>query len=113
MESTGIVYGGPVAVGDSSIRDAQARIGATSDGVFYRTAILVRGGVAESIDIIHADGTLLARLNISATSQEYPSIDVITLDNRRQSIRVWRDGRTLHEFENPTSMTSVIFSRRE
>lgn len=75
------IHLGRVFAGDPKIYDAQASIGSTDDGTFYRTAILCHDDRSESFDIIAQDeyGKMyhLARINVHGHGS-WPSVEVFS-----------------------------------
>lgn len=91
-------------------RDAQVPVGFTFDGTFYRTAVMCRTGITESIDIISPTGEHLARININTS--DYPSVEVFT--DLESSVEVNEQGKILSRTEiiYPEKTTTIIVIER-
>lgn len=69
----------------SNSKKALTLVGTRDDGTFQRTAIFMKAGSTESIDIVAADGTLFCRINVSEFEDgNRGNVDVI-LEPARQS----------------------------
>lgn len=97
-------------VSTMGLRDIQASIGSTSDDSFVRSAIMCAPDRTTSIDIIDADGSLLARLNIRG-HDSHKSIDIIS--DEQYAVEVQRLGRPVVRRtavpDAPNAVVMVLF----
>ena len=106
------IHDGHITMGDPKLVDAQTSIGATDDGIFYRTAILCQPQRVESFDIIGTtpDGKQyhLARINVQGFGN-WPSVEVFSdLEGR---IEAKQHGQTLARIEpipRPDATTTMF-----
>jgi len=100
-------------------RNAKTPIRTHDDGTFIRTALLVKGGDTGSVDLVLADGTRIAQINISFLpgddrQRERLIVDVIDVEDRyrtRRMLAFSNSARKVEDVPEGGKLVSVDFRR--